>query len=114
MPKDCPHKVKESEIQKAILSYLGFKGYLARKMPLGSMMVSNGGFAKHPLKGFPDIFGILKNRKGVMFCIEVKTAEGKLRKEQKEWISLLESQNVPCLVARSLEDIITWLEIVDR
>ena len=110
-------KNKESVLQKQILDMLKIEGYSAWKMPLGAMMVRSGSrlvYAKNPLKGFPDIFGICKYHKGRMFAIEVKIEGGKVKPEQKEWHELLVALGCICFVARDLETVRTELINVDK
>lgn len=109
-------KIKESIIQKQIIKYLREEGYFATKVPLGPMMVHSGQksyYAPNPLKGFPDIMGFYKDNKGRMFVIEVKGPKGVLRPEQKVWKIKLESLGVPYCLARSVEDVITFLDKED-
>jgi len=108
---------RESTIQKEILAYLRNTGYSVWKMPLGPQLIHAKGrtvMAKNALKGFPDIFGILKNIPGKLFVIEVKSATGKLRPEQKMWLARLEKLGVSCLVARTLQEVIEFLKEEDK
>lgn len=54
-------------------------------------------------KGFPDLFGIRKSD-GKFVAIEVKTAKGKLREEQKLLLNMLKENGAVAGVARSVDD----------
>lgn len=113
MAKSTSLNASEAEVQKACLEWLNANGYLASRMPIGGVQHQRGGkkfFKKSPLKGFPDIFFILKDGSGRMGVIEVKGPTGKLSKEQEEWIRTLEANGVLCIVARSLETVIQRIE----
>ncbi len=105
--------MKESEIQRAILDWLALSGYSAWKMPLGAMQVKGGYFAKNPLKGFPDIFGICKYQPGRLFTIEVKTPVGKLAPMQKEWMTKLCNLGCLSIVATNVDTVRDYLKVND-
>ena len=101
--------MKEIEIQKQILDYLIVKGYFHWRMPIGGVPQQNRGkmiFKKSPIKGFPDIMGVLLNNPGKLFGIEVKTPIGKLSKDQKIVRDKFLEAGCVFIVARSLEDVI--------
>lgn len=54
-------------------------------------------------RGTPDLMGFRKSD-GKMFMIEVKTAKGKLSKEQKEFAEYIKDYPILYGVARSVED----------
>lgn len=63
-------------------------------------------YKKNPLKGFPDIAGVLKRRdRGRFFAIELKTKTGKLSPEQIMWAMELEQSGAAVAVVRSIEDL---------
>lgn len=98
----------EVELQSKILAWLREKGIWHRRLPVGA--VRHGGIRKRsPLKGMPDILGVLPFSQGRMFCIEVKTLTS-LSKAQEEVISELEGEGVLVIVARSLRDVSDLLE----
>jgi len=82
------------------------------------MLVRGGGGAeprwrKSPLKGFPDIMGWLND--GTPFYIEVKSDDGRLRKEQKEWAEFF--SNMPktiYILARTVMEVATRLDYHER
>ena len=57
-------------------------------------------------KGSSDILGIWGGR---MLCIEVKAKRGTLRPEQKEFLEVMGKLGALTLVARSLEDVLSFL-----
>ena len=58
-------------------------------------------------KGSADILGIFHGR---MLCIEVKSAKGRLRPEQMEFLQSMADLGAICLVARSLHDVVLSLD----
>lgn len=95
--------MKESEIQAQILHYLRTQQYFVWRSHTGPMLQKGGRRVSNPLKGYPDISGILKTRPGVLFCIEVKTEKGKLSKEQLEWKEKLTMHGCHYYVCTCLE-----------
>jgi hypothetical protein len=79
------------------------------RMNLGAVMHQVGGkmiYKKNPLKGFPDIAGVLKRRdRGRFFAIELKTKTGRLSPEQMMWQMELERVGAAVAVVRSIEDL---------
>ena len=80
----------EADIQKAILELLRSMGIFAYRQQTQGLKYS-GGRGKNPMKGAPDIAGIIppwlaKTTFGIPLGIEVKTPEGKLSPEQIAWI----------------------------
>lgn len=57
-------------------------------------------------KGTSDIIGIWR---GKMLCIEVKSATGRLRPEQKLFLEAMSSLGAIAFVARSLQDVLLVL-----
>lgn len=101
--------MKEALIQSQILSWLTAEKIWHRRIPLGP--VSHGGVRKkNPLRGMPDIIGIIPDSPGRMFAIEVKTQEGVLSPIQEETIKELEGEGVLVILARSLEDVRAYLD----
>lgn len=100
----------EIQIQKQIVDWLRASGYECWRMSLGGVKRRGGVMAKNPLKGFPDLFGVLPGGKGVMYTIEVKTPEGSLSEAQKEWNKKLTKAGVKVIVASDLETVIKALK----
>jgi len=99
--------MKESDLLSYALTILKRSGLVAWRVPNGPVMHSiNGGqkvFKKSPIKGFPDIAGVMGN--GKFFAIEVKTPKGRLSPEQVEWIAKLNMSGAMAVVLRSRQEI---------
>lgn len=89
-------------------------------MPIGPVVHTVGKkqiWKKNPLKGFPDIAGVLSSDEhfGKLFVLEIKTDKGKLKPEQKQWLIDLSENGVACAVIRSVDDVvevmIDWGEV---
>jgi hypothetical protein len=102
----------ETAIQKQIVDALRARGHLVMRMSMGGVK-HNGAFKKNPLKGFPDLLVFPANNSGVACAIEVKTATGKLKPEQADWILKLTAKGVVCGVARDVETAIKIVESQD-
>ena len=110
----------ETIVQREIIDRLRAMGYeLADsgkpgaliRMSIGAVH-KRGGFAKNPLKGFPDLMGFLKAGNGRMFVIEVKRKDGGvLSPDQKKWLEFLCKTGVLCIVGRSADYV---AEIIQR
>jgi len=102
-------KVKESELQAACLQWLKVRGVLHWRMSLGPILHQRAGNAfwrKNPLKGFPDIAGVLKRQHpGVMFAIELKARGGRISPEQQAWIDMLNKAGAKAAVVRSMSEL---------
>ena len=88
----------ESEITRAILSYLRAAGVIAWKNWSGPMT---------PVRGLPDILGVLPG--GRALCIEVKRPGGRLSEHQERFLAAARRQGALAFVARSLTDAIEAL-----
>jgi hypothetical protein len=96
----------ESQIQKQILDWLEARAIVAWRVPLGSVRGRRG---KHPMKGFPDIAGVLPGARGRLFAIEVKKPKsGRVAPHQEDWISRLAEAGAATLIARSLDDVVNF------
>lgn len=103
--------MKESDIQRSIMTYLDAQNIKYWRMPV--QPIKHGSrYKKNPLKGFPDIAGILPG--GRFFVIEVKTATGKTTPEQKEWMLQLSQAGAATLLARSIEDVIIFFRSLNE
>lgn len=100
----------EREIEQDILVWLNFQqGCKAWKnKSTGTYDPVKGifrrSYSKFSEKGSSDILGIYR---GKMICIEVKSAKGKLRPEQLEFLTTMQKLGAIAFVARSLEDVTT-------
>jgi penicillin-binding protein-related factor A (putative recombinase) len=110
MKRPAQLKIKEKWIESQILHYLGLKGIFAWKAktvgtydPTKKVFRKNAGY----MKGVADILGIWR---GKLLAIEVKTPTGKLSPEQKQFLSRVQEEGGIAFVARSVEDVKSWIE----
>lgn len=94
--------ISEKHIQDAIREALSYKCIVFRGN-VGTFKVQNRYVNTGLPRGFPDLFGIRKSD-GKAFFIEVKSAVGRLSKEQKEFGKHISQYDVLYGVARSVED----------
>lgn len=100
----------EKDIEREILTWLNLqprcKAWKNKSQgtfdPTKGIFRRNGGAFTE--KGTSDILGIYR---GKMLCIEVKSAKGRLRPEQKEFLQRMADLGAVCMMARSLEDVIS-------
>ena len=100
-PKLKDRKISEKEITKEIREYLKLHNIFHWKQwqGLGSA------------PGVPDIIGIYKTR---FLAIEVKTKRGMLSERQAIFLNNINAEGGIGFVARSVEDVVSHLDIVDR
>ncbi len=96
----------ESEIQKQIIDYCNAAGALVFRMNAGG----RGHNIKKPPKGTPDVL-VIFNR--VALWIEVKTKKGIISDDQKKMHMRLTGLGQHIIVARSLDDVIDKLKILN-
>jgi Holliday junction resolvase len=82
-------------------------GFLALKFDQGGRFSRRSNLR---ISGVPDIIAL--NDKGRFIAIEVKTAEGRIRPEQKELINKINELNGVAFVCRSLSDL--RKELIER
>ena len=105
--------MKENEIQNLILQYLQFqRGFFWRNNSTGIYDPTIKGFRKLPkyaIRGVSDILGIIPsdddNCFGRFVAIEVKGPKGKVTKEQKDFLDIINVNGGLGFVARSIEDV---------
>lgn len=98
--------MKESELLSFALTCLKQSGIVYWRVPNGPVMHSVGTKQirkKSPIKGFPDIAGVMPN--GKFFAIELKTDKGRLSPEQTEWITKLNMSGAMAIVLRTKDEI---------
>lgn len=108
----------EAELTRAVFAWLQAHRILAWRMPVGPVVHRKviGGrlkefWKKSPLKGFPDIAGVLqRKRRGTLFTLELKSASGSISPEQKMWMKDLSDAGSACAVIRSIDDLRTAME----
>lgn len=80
------------------------------RVSLGPVAVRRGGriqWRKNPMKGHPDIAGVLNGR---LFVIEVKAEGGRLDVDQKKWQRDLIAAGALYVLAYSLDDVVYCLK----
>lgn len=97
--------IKEQDIQRAILDWLTAKQCVHWRCNLQGARVAGGRRIKNPMKGFPDIAGVLPDNSGRMFVIEVKRPGGVLSADQQKWRQVLEERGVIYILAYSIMDV---------
>ncbi len=95
---------REQIIQREIMDWLKAKGILHWRQHLGAVRVK-GARIRNPMKGFPDIAGIVPHMHGQLFVIEVKQDGGRFSMEQVDWMTRLKESHVKYIVATSIEDV---------
>ena len=104
-------KMSEHNIQVQVCHYLDF---LQNRFHFRYFAIPNGG-ARNAItgkmlkdegvkKGVPDLFIPFYSLGFYGLFIEMKTAKGKLSKEQNEWLDYLKTQNFRSVVCYSFED----------
>ena len=124
MPKK-PKKTmtREAELQALVLAFLRARDIVHWRVPVGPVVHRLGikgrvkeVWKKNPLKGFPDIAGVLtRQQKGRMFAVELKRANGRTSPEQISWITLLHDSGAAVALVRSFDELVEvmrgWGEI---
>lgn len=98
-------KVKESEVQRAILDYLGYGHVFHYRNNSGAMMSTYKGkerFMRFGALGSPDIIAVVGGR---YIGIEVKGTGGRQNENQKEFQRQLEKAGGMYILASSVEDV---------
>jgi hypothetical protein len=99
----------EREIEQAILAWLNYQAWKNKSQGTYDPVrkVFRRPSSKFTEKGTSDILGIWNRR---MLCIEVKSAKGRLRPEQREFLRTMQSLGAMCILARSLQDVVDVFE----
>jgi hypothetical protein len=99
--------MKESELLSFALTCLKQSGLVYWRVNNSPSLFNNKSgqvcFRKSPVKGFPDLAGVLPS--GKFFAIEIKTDKGRLSPEQIEWITKLNHSGAIAVVLRSKDEI---------
>jgi len=108
--------LSEKQIQTQILEYLRACGYLIERFNMGGIIYGNKMVMNKRLRGFPDLFGVLKNekRKGVLFLIEVKKDGEKLKESQEAWKEEFKRRGCPHITARTLAQAINGINAAEK
>lgn len=110
-----PNYPTEKEIQNSILDFLQIQPQCIAwpTASVGLYDPTTKGFrrpGKHFRRGVADILGIWR---GLPLAIEVKTKIGRVTKEQTQFLVDFESHGGVAFVARSLEDVIKGLCLIE-
>ena len=109
-----PQKVKESDIQQAILEWLAYKRIFHYRNNTGAFPFEYNGkkrYVRFSKKGSPDIYCIVSCRKiGIIIGIEVKADTGKQSQDQCEFQREFEAAGGYYCIARSIEDVENYIE----
>jgi len=93
----------EGLIKRQIRDYLNALGIYHRVIQLGGI-----GGRSNSGKGISDIIGVLKD--GRFLAIEIKTQQGRLSEEQREFLDSVSRSGGLAFVARSLDDVASALK----
>ena len=100
-------KSTEKATQAAIIDYLTLKRHLFWRQNSGAFKDSKGHFYRFAsMAGLPDIFCF---KDSVLYGIEVKDIKGVLNKNQKDFADKFISAGGKYIIARELEDIVSFL-----
>lgn len=95
-------KMKESDVQKAILDYLGYKQIFHYRNNSGAFKTNSGGFYRFGTPGSPDIIAVIHGR---FIGIECKAPKGKQSENQKMFQQTLEEAGGFYILAYSIDDV---------
>jgi hypothetical protein len=104
----------ENDTTKAITAYIRMMGGVVERVQSGNhprtYTAKDGRQARHYVqgatKGTADLIGVWS---GTPLAIEVKTPTGKVSKEQREWGEAWEKAGGYYVVARTLDDVHTFI-----
>ena len=95
--------MRENDLLKQILEYLGLKQYFCFRNNTGAFRNSRGGFYRFGFKGSGDILGLTPA--GRFFSIEVKLKGKYPSPEQKDFMLTIVKNGGIAFVAYCLEDV---------
>ena len=108
--------MRENDIQNSIMLALSQEGFLTHRQIVGSFRyLHNEGVAKIGTPGMPDIYAVVPmtitkadvgKTIGVYVGVEVKTATGQQRRNQKLYQLAVEKRGGLYLVGRSADEVI--------
>jgi len=102
--------MKESEIQKSIIDYLGYRGYLVIKFnSVGIYKKDTGQYIPQRQLGVADL--LVCSPKGEFLAIEVKRPGGKPTEHQKVFLDRVKSLGGRAFIATSIDDVERELKI---
>jgi hypothetical protein len=97
--------VLEAEFQRNVLAFLRKNEIEHWRMPIGPVLKKGGSWAHNPLKGFPDIMGLLKTQNGRAWALELKTPTGRLSPEQAGWLVRLKDAGAAVAVVTNMVEL---------
>jgi len=115
MPKTLKKPMKrEAELQALVLAFLRARKIVHWRVPVGPVVHRLGSkgrvkevWKKNPMKGFPDVAGVLtRQQKGRMFAVELKRPNGKTSPEQVAWSMLLQDAGAAVALVRSFDELV--------
>lgn len=102
--------ISEKRLQDLILLGISKRGHTVYRTNAGKVKdARSGAWIQMLPKGFPDVAGWRKGD-GKFFAIEIKTAKGRLRKEQEVFGKFAATQPILYGVARSVDGAIEIIE----
>lgn len=108
----------EHGVQLAILEFLAYKKIMAWRCNSGAAVFESNGrkrFVSFGRKGMSDILGILPGKVGGgrLLAIEVKAPKtGRVTPEQQDFLNDINRHGGCAFVARSVDDVQSWLDVV--
>lgn len=100
---------EETAIQNEILLEASKQGHRLWRTNAGKVKTEYGAWIKLLPKGFPDTCGFRKSD-GKFIAIEIKTANGRLSKEQKQFARFAIDQPIIYGVARNVDEAMELIE----
>lgn len=101
-------RITEKEIQDEIVGWLEAEGYRVWRCNLGGIRSrgrGGNGWAKNPMKGYPDLGCTHRKHRGRLIGIEVKRPGGVLSDDQAKWHRWLRDEGALIIVAQSVADV---------
>jgi len=101
-------KPNETALVRSCISYLQAKGIMCWRNNSGGIQKGDH-FIRFGQVGSADILGVLPVT-GRMLAVECKMPKGKLTEHQADWLQRAKDSGALCIVARSLDDLMTHFE----
>lgn len=108
-------EVSEAQILAEIMARCGARSdcWIWRQNT-GAGKFGDGRFVRYGVPGQADIMGLIYGRPAIPFAIEVKTNIGVLSDKQITWRNKWENSGGLYLLARSADEVVTWLDGLAR
>lgn len=100
----------EADLLRFTVNTLKRSGLLWWRVSNGPSLYTKGKktyYRKSPIAGFPDLAGITAD--GKFWALELKTAKGRIRPEQSQWIQKIKESNGVAEVARTPTDVLKFV-----